>query len=123
MSIVQLESQIEEVPAPEVPENYLNVTHGILSWLLTKDHKRIEFMYLVSVTVMFFIGGFAIAVARLNLTHARRQLDSRRYVQPFVHAAWRDYGVFFSGSRGAGGAGQFCAADDDWRERSGVAAD
>ncbi|HEY2760685.1 MAG TPA: cbb3-type cytochrome c oxidase subunit I, partial [Pirellulales bacterium] len=67
MSIVQLESQIVEVSPPEVPENYLNVTHGILSWLLTKDHKRIGLLYLISVTVMFFIGGFAIAVARLNL--------------------------------------------------------
>ena len=38
-----------------------------MSWLLTKDHKRIGILYLTSVTVMFFIGGFAIAVARLNL--------------------------------------------------------
>jgi len=51
----------------EVPENYLNVTQGVTSWLLTKDHKRIGILYLVSVTAMFFIGGFAIAIARLNL--------------------------------------------------------
>ena len=37
------------------------------SWLLTKDHKRIAILYLISVTVMFFIGGFAISIARLNL--------------------------------------------------------
>ncbi len=67
MSTSQLESQIVEAPFVEVPENYLNITHGIWSWLLTKDHKRIGIMYLVSVTVMFFIGGFAIAVDRLNL--------------------------------------------------------
>ncbi len=63
----QLESRIVEVPVTEVPENYVNATRGILSWLLTKDHKRIGILYLISVTVMFFIGGFAIAVARLNL--------------------------------------------------------
>src|SRR5215472_8187349 len=67
MSIDQLESQIVEVPEPAAPETYLNITRGILSWLLTKDHKRIAILYLVSVTVMFFIGGFAISVARLNL--------------------------------------------------------
>ena len=67
MSIDLLESRIEEVRVPAPPETYLNVTSGILSWLLTKDHKRIGIMYLVSITVMFFIGGFAISVARLNL--------------------------------------------------------
>jgi cytochrome c oxidase subunit I len=67
MSIEQLESRIAEVRVPAPPETYLNVTRGILSWLLTKDHKRIGILYLVSVTIMFFIGGFAISVARLNL--------------------------------------------------------
>ena len=34
---------------------------------MTKDHKRIAILYLISVTVMFFIGGLAISVVRLNL--------------------------------------------------------
>ncbi|HVX64544.1 MAG TPA: cbb3-type cytochrome c oxidase subunit I [Pirellulales bacterium] len=55
------------VRLPPVRETYLNVARGVTSWLLTKDHKRIGLLYLVSVTVMFFIGGFAIAIARLNL--------------------------------------------------------
>ena len=38
-------------------ENYLNVAYGVTSWLLTNDHKRIAILYLVSVTVMFFLGG------------------------------------------------------------------
>ena len=67
MSIDQLESRIVEVPARTAPETYLNITRGLWSWLLTKDHKRIAILYLVSVTVMFFIGGFAISVARLHL--------------------------------------------------------
>ncbi len=55
-------------PPPEEPrETYLNVAHGVLSWLLTKDHKRIALLYLVSVTLMFFIGGVAITIVRLNL--------------------------------------------------------
>ncbi len=34
---------------------------------LTKDHKRIAILYLLTVTVMFFIGGLAITIVRLNL--------------------------------------------------------
>lgn len=49
------------------PDNYLNVAYGVVSWLLTKDHKRIAILYLICVTIMFFIGGFAISVARLHL--------------------------------------------------------
>ena len=39
-------------------DNYLNQEYGIKSWLLTTDHKRIAILYLVSITVFFFIGGF-----------------------------------------------------------------
>src|SRR6202043_4108658 len=37
------------------------------SWLLTTDHKRIALLYLVSVTLMFFVGGAAATIIRLNL--------------------------------------------------------
>src|SRR5262249_10412280 len=47
--------------------NYLNVAFGVRSWLLTTDHKRIALLYLVSVTLMFFIGGAAATVIRLHL--------------------------------------------------------
>ena len=67
MSIATL-LQPEQQPAPRIErENYLNVAYGVSSWLLTKDHKRIALLYLISVTVIFFIGGFAISVVRLNL--------------------------------------------------------
>src|SRR5665213_1776809 len=48
-------------------ENYLNTTTGVMSWLLTKDHKRIALLYLITVTLMFFLGGVAITIVRLNL--------------------------------------------------------
>jgi cytochrome c oxidase subunit 1 len=58
-------------PQPALPQaersNYLNVAYGVVSWLLTKDHKRIAILYLISVTGMFLIGGFAISVVRLHL--------------------------------------------------------
>jgi cytochrome c oxidase subunit 1 len=34
---------------------------------LTKDHKRIAILYLITVTFMFFVGGLAITIVRLNL--------------------------------------------------------
>ena len=47
--------------------NYLNASYGMKSWLLTTDHKRIGLMYLVSITVMFAIGGTAAVLMRLHL--------------------------------------------------------
>ncbi len=47
--------------------SYLDAPHGIWSWLLTKDHKRIGIMYLISVTVFFAIGGLFAAGIRTEL--------------------------------------------------------
>jgi cytochrome c oxidase subunit 1 len=47
--------------------HYLNVSYGVRSWLLTTDHKRIALLYLVSITVMFVIGGLFAAAIRLEL--------------------------------------------------------
>jgi cytochrome c oxidase subunit 1 len=52
---------------PAEPSNYLNVSYGVVSWLLTKDHKRIAILYLISVTGMFLLGGIAISIVRLHL--------------------------------------------------------
>src|ERR1700674_5552907 len=55
-------------PGNQVPrEHYLNAAYGVRSWLLTTDHKRIALLYLVSVTLMFFVGGAAATLIRLNL--------------------------------------------------------
>jgi cytochrome c oxidase subunit I len=48
-------------------ENYLNVKHTLRSWLLTTDHKRIALLYLGSITILFFVGGFAALLMRLQL--------------------------------------------------------
>ena len=47
--------------------DYLNVGYGIESWLLTTDHKRIALLYLICITVMFFLGGFFAVLIRLEL--------------------------------------------------------
>ena len=48
-------------------EDYLNKEYGIRSWLLTTDHKRIALLYLVTITLFFFIGGFFALLIRLEL--------------------------------------------------------
>ena len=52
---------------PVERKNYLNAEYGIRSWLFTTDHKRIALLYLVSITAMFFIGGFFALLIRLEL--------------------------------------------------------
>ena len=53
--------------AAEAPDNYLTFRRGILSWLLTLDHKRIGVMYLVAVLASFFAGGVMALLIRTKL--------------------------------------------------------
>ena len=46
---------------------YLNSEHGIGSWLLTQDHKRIGILYLITTTFFFMIGGIFAGLIRLEL--------------------------------------------------------
>jgi cytochrome c oxidase subunit 1 len=55
-----------ELLAP--PErNYLSAGYTARSWLLTVDHKRIAILYMVSITLFFFVGGAAAVLFRLEL--------------------------------------------------------
>jgi cytochrome c oxidase subunit 1 len=47
--------------------SYLRAGHTLKSWLLTTDHKRIAILYLISVTLFFFVGGAAAALIRIDL--------------------------------------------------------
>ncbi|HKQ76494.1 MAG TPA: cbb3-type cytochrome c oxidase subunit I [Blastocatellia bacterium] len=51
----------------ETYEDYLNNDYGWKSWLFTTDHKRIGLLYLVSITLFFFLGGFFALLIRLDL--------------------------------------------------------
>jgi cytochrome c oxidase subunit 1 len=65
--------------------NYLNADYGIKSWLLTTDHKRIAILYLISITAMFFIGGFYAMLIRLELlTPAGDLLQADTYNKMFT---------------------------------------
>jgi len=48
-------------------KNYLNDGVTLKSWLLTTDHKRIAILYLISITLFFFVGGAAATIIRLHL--------------------------------------------------------
>src|ERR1700722_12856105 len=47
--------------------NFLTKENGLLSWLLTGDHKRIATLYMISITFFFFIGGALAGLIRLEL--------------------------------------------------------
>src|SRR3984885_7812518 len=61
MSTVLQDPQTTETP------NYLNAEYGWKSWLFTTDHKRIALLYLISITVMFALGGVFAMLIRLEL--------------------------------------------------------
>src|SRR5687767_10688141 len=64
---------------------YLNNGHGAASWLLTRDHKRIALLYLVSITAFFVIGGFFAMMVRLELlTPAGDVMASETYNKLFT---------------------------------------
>ncbi len=47
--------------------SYLEAGSTIASWLTTTDHKRIGILYALAITFFFFVGGFAVALVRLEL--------------------------------------------------------
>src|SRR5687768_17316845 len=69
--------------------NYLNNGHGLKSWLLTKDHKRIGLLYLASITAFFFLGGLFAFLIRLELlTPSGDLLTAENYNKMFtMHGA------------------------------------
>jgi len=59
---------LQEKLAVEIPaEDYLHCEHGLKSWLLTKDHKRIGLLYLFSILFFFALAAFAAAMMRAEL--------------------------------------------------------
>src|SRR6202046_2362652 len=63
-TIVTLPNQ-QDAQLPKL--SYLNSEYGLKSWLLTGDHKRIAMLYLISITIFFFIGGAFAGLIRLEL--------------------------------------------------------
>ena len=73
-------------------KNYINEKSGILSWLFTKDHKRIGIMYLFTIFAAFAIGGFAALLLRFELLSPDKiLLTAKQYNQSFT-LAWGNNG-------------------------------
>jgi cytochrome c oxidase subunit 1 len=70
-------------PKPKV--NYLTNGFTLRSWLLTKDHKRIAILYLLSVSAFFALGGVYASLIRLELlTPQSDLLESGSYNRVFT---------------------------------------
>ena len=68
--------------------NYITNGSTIKSWLLTKDHKRIAIMYLITVSLFFLMGGLYAATIRLELlTPASDLLETGTYNKVFTSTA------------------------------------
>ena len=66
-------------------QSYLRAGRTLRSWLLTHDHKRIAMLYLISVTLFFFVGGVAAALVRLELlAPGGRFLSNEGYNRTFT---------------------------------------
>jgi cytochrome c oxidase subunit 1 len=65
--------------------NYLTNGFTLKSWLLTKDHKRIAIMYLVTISLFFMAGGLFASAIRLELlTPASDLLETGTYNRVFT---------------------------------------
>jgi len=71
------------------PPNYLTSKRGLLSWLLTVDHKRIGVMYLVTTMFFFLVGGVLALLLRTELfTPDQDFMSAQTYNQVFtLHGA------------------------------------
>jgi cytochrome c oxidase subunit 1 len=67
---------VEERVAARKTRDYLHAGHTLRSWLLTTDHKRIAILYMISITLMFFLGGTGALLIRLDLATPQRDLVS-----------------------------------------------
>lgn len=67
MAILERDIRTSE-DAPDAPRvNYLNNGYGLMSWLLTKDHKRIAVLYIISISIFFALGGLFASLVRFEL--------------------------------------------------------
>jgi cytochrome c oxidase subunit 1 len=61
-------STATQARALEMPaDTYLNSSYGVKSWFLTKDHKRIAVLYIITITLFFIFGGTMATLVRLEL--------------------------------------------------------
>jgi cytochrome c oxidase subunit 1 len=60
-------STLSYMPEKATRPNYLGWISTVKSWMLTRDHKRIAILYMVSITGFFLIGAIAALLMRIEL--------------------------------------------------------
>jgi cytochrome c oxidase subunit 1 len=70
-------------PAGHAPEHESHY-HGLLRWITTTNHKDIGTLYLVFSGLMFFVGGVAAIIIRLELFHPGLQFVSPEFYNELV---------------------------------------
>lgn len=82
---MQTEATIDTGFIEKPTQSYLSNGSTLASWLLTKDHKRIAILYLVSISVFFVMGGLYAAAIRLELlTPASDLFETATYNKLFT---------------------------------------
>ena len=110
------------IPDYAGPETYINSSHTIRSWLLTKDHKRIAILYMITITFMFMIAAGAAALIRINLLSPNGVLSGARPIQQGLLHPWHPDGLVVPGAVDPDGDGKLPHPADDRRPRPGLPA-
>src|SRR5438105_8244860 len=81
----QSEEDRDKLGAPPGHDSYLNDGTTVMSWLNTRDHKRVGIMFLVAVVFFFFLGGvFALAIRLKLLYPGPFMMDALTYNRLFT---------------------------------------
>jgi len=67
---------MHQVVSTPVRQSYLDAPYGVAAWLLTKDHKRIAVLYMISIAIMFSLGAVFAAGVRAELLTPKGDLLS-----------------------------------------------
>lgn len=70
------QENVQTKPNETTAENYLNRERGLLSWILSTDHKRIGVLYLITISTFFAVGVLIGILMRLELIAPGRTLVS-----------------------------------------------
>jgi cytochrome c oxidase subunit I len=71
------------IEARKAEVSYLSDKFTLSSWLITFDHKRIAILYMISITVFFFIGSIGAAVMRWSLIEPGGMVAPETYNRMF----------------------------------------
>ena len=75
-------TQVQRQPDHPVTEpDFLNVTKGLKSWLITLDHKRIGMMYLYGILISLIVGGAFALLVRAELFLPGKQHEVYGYIE------------------------------------------